>query len=215
MSINQYSDEDDILIKGDDGTTAGKKIGVVSDALKVYEQNVPLAVTSNGGVKTTYSAASSGFTPAANATDIFIITGSATKTVKIISVSFSATTTAGSGVSINTAFVKRSSANSGGTSTVATNVPHDSTSGAATATVRSYTANPTVGAAVGTVACLRYNIPTIGSVGAGAEAPAYRFGQAAGQPIVLRGTNESLAINFGGAAITNPVACCTVEWVEE
>lgn len=215
MGITQQTDADDVILKGDNGSTDGQKIGVVSDALRVYEQNVPLAITSDGGAKTTYSAASSAFTPAASATDIFVITGSATKTVKILSVAYSATTTAGSGLAIHVLLVKRSSANSGGTSTIATNVPHDSNNSAATATVRFYTANPTVGSAVGSVACLRYNIPTVGSDGAGAEAPEYHFGQGAGQPIILRGTNESLAINFGGASITNPVACCTVQWTEE
>lgn len=31
-----FSDNDDVFVKGDDGTIAGKKIGVIEDALKVF-----------------------------------------------------------------------------------------------------------------------------------------------------------------------------------
>lgn len=165
--------------------------------------------------RSTYAASIAGLVVPAAATDIFTITGSASKTIKIRKVHIDGTTTAGSGKSVNFSLIKRSSADSGGTSTTMTNVPFDSNNAAATATVRAYTANPTLGTTVGAVVTDRLDIPTVGASGRGADNPIWQFGIEDGQNVVLRGTTQQLCANLGGATITNPVFACFVEWSEE
>jgi hypothetical protein len=160
----------------------------------------------------TYSASAVAFVPAAAATDVFVIKGSASKTIKITRVEFAVTTTAGSGGLISAQLIKRSTANTGGTSVTNTATPHDSNNAAATAVVTHYTANPaTVGTAVGTLRAIRAEAYNTGI------APTYTiwdFGNRPGQAIYLRGVNEFVTLNFGGATITGPIACINIEWTE-
>lgn len=164
----------------------------------------------------TYSAASTAVASAANATDIFTITGSAGAVVRVKRISISGIATADAKVVC--VLLKRSTANTAGTSTTPTAVPHDSANAAATAVVRSYTANPTVGTLVGNINSVR--------LGIGAAAPgngdpteaniANLFESQAGkQDIVLRGTEEVLAINLNGVTIAGSSFSCRVEWTEE
>lgn len=170
-----------------------------------------ISVQQTDNTTATYSASAITFTLAAAATDVFVIQGSGTKTIKITRLEFAVTTTAGSGALISASWIKRSGANTGA-STVATNTPHDSNNAAATATVTFYTANPSVlGASVGAIRAIRaeaYNTST---------APTYTiwtFGDRPGQAIYLRGTSQYLALNFGGATVTNGIACINIEWTE-
>ena len=198
---------------GIEGATDGTKIGNVSDALKVTG-----VLTSSPGFFTsaTYSASATNFVPPASATDVFTITGSATKTIKINDFGFSSTTTAGSGIALGISFIKRSTADSGGTSVTATNVPHDSANAAATAVVRHYTANPTLGTSVGSIRSRRIIVPAAGSNGSGtAGGSEEEFNVRPGQPIILRGVTEQFCINLNGTSITGPVSAAFVEWVEE
>ena len=160
----------------------------------------------------TYSASAVGLVPPAAATDVFTITGSAGKTIKILRVELSGTTTAGSGLSVNASLVKRSTANSGGTSVATAITPHDSANSAATATVLQYTANPTLGTSVGSPRSKRYSMATAGSLVADAI---WDFRTRPSQAVVLRGTGQVLAINLGGATITGPLIHCNIEWTEE
>lgn len=183
------------------------------------DQTKELFVNVDGSARTstdsglaTYSAGFVGLVPPASATDIFTITGSATKTVRIKFIQMSASTTSGSGVAFNLSIVKRSTANSGGTSTTATAVPHDSTSAAGTAVVRGYTANPTVGTLVGVVRATRTEAVTAGT---SRQIGEYTFSNKNDQSIVLRGTSEVLAVNLNGASVTGPVVGCSIEWTEE
>ena len=220
MSFSQ-NDNDDVFIKVDDGTSEGQKVGV---GQKTMANSVPVVLASDHSninvlvvenKKKTYAAGVSGLVCPAAATDIFTITGSASKTIKVIKFHVDGTTTAGSGASVNFSLVKRSTADSAGTSTTMTNVPFDSANAAATATVRAYTANPTLGTSVGAIVSDRLNVPTVGASGAGGGNPRWEFGYEDTQPIVLRGTSEQLCANFGGATITNPVFSCFVQWTEE
>lgn len=176
--------------------------------------NQSLRVISVGyeGTRATYSAAASGLTPAASATDVFTITGSASKTIKITRISVTGSTTAGSGVLVNLQIIKRSTANSGGTSTTLTNVPHDSTSAAATATVRSYTANPTLGSTVGTIRAERVAFESTSVI---ASRLNWDFGTRGAKNIVLRGTSEVIAINLSAKTVTGGSLSIDIEWVEE
>lgn len=160
-----------------------------------------------------YRASTPVFTTAASATDIFNFKGSSTKTVYIRKIVWKqANLTAGS--TTHTVYLlKRSTANSGGTSSAITAVPLDSSFPSATASGVYYTANPTVGTSLG------------------ALAHAYRFYGAypdveieavltdatkGGSPIVLRGTSESVSVNYNG--VTDGIgtsAVVDIEWSEK
>lgn len=152
---------------------------------------------------------------AANPTDVLVISGSATKTVRIIGILFDlGNLTSNNQVTLRV--VKRSSANTGGTSTLHNGVSCDSTSPAATATVRAYTANPTVGAQVGIAVSQSISNTDKTNPAAGFPVQLFSFGMIHGKACVLRGVNESVAINFNGVAIANnSTANATVVWQEE
>lgn len=171
----------------------------------------PIAVEKVDSTKATYSAVAVNIAPAASATDVFTITGSASKTVRILRIGISGIqTTAGL---VNVILAKRSTANSGGTSVAATAVPNDSANGAATATVLSYTVNPTPGTLVGNV---RGGLIEIGGAASVVnEGVIYDFGNLPGQCIVLRGTNQVLAVNLNGVTVTGGSMTYWVEWSEE
>jgi hypothetical protein len=189
----------------------GQALMAGSFPVVIASNQTSIPVTTEGA-KASYSAGVSGFIPPAAATDVFTITGSGTKTIRITKVTISCTTSAGSGIAINCSLIKRSTADSGGTSSVVTNVPHDSTNAAATAVVRSYTANPTLGTTVGNIRTIRFQINSAGTTSNELQA---EFGTRPSQSIVLRGTSEQLTVNFGAATITNPICSIAVEWTEE
>lgn len=164
------------------------------------------------GSKATFSAVATGIASAATATDIFTITGSGTKTIRITRVEFSATQTLGA--TANIILLRRSTANTGGTSSTITDVTHDSTNGAATATVRSYTANPTLGTLVGSMRAIRILIPAASSGSTASPSNIWEFNRPA-QAIVLRGTGEVLAINLGAITLAGGTFDFNIEWTEE
>lgn len=178
----------------------------------VVNSDGSLIAAPTDGKQVTYSAGFSGSVAALLATDVFTILGSATKTIRVTCIKMSATTTAGSGLSINLTLVKRSTADSGGTSTTATIVPHDSASAAGTAVIRNYTVNPTLGTAVGIVRSERL---TTGTTGTSSGIIDWEFGTRPGQALVLRGTSEQLCMNFGTVTITGSVIAFCIEWTEE
>ena len=164
------------------------------------------------GTRPTYSAAASGFTVAAAATDIFTITGSASKTIKVTRMSVTCSTTAGSGILARVQLIKRSTANTAGTSVNLIEVPHDSTFAAATATTLSYTANPTLGTAVGTIRAERAAFASTGLISSRIN---WEFGTRGTKPIVLNGTSQVLAINLNATTVTGGICSADTEWVEE
>lgn len=163
------------------------------------------------GRRATYRATVTGLVPAASATDIAYINGSATKTVRVTRIVVSGT--AGTHVNTPIILVKRSTANSGGTCAAATNVPLDSSNAAATAVVNSCTANPTTGTLVGNISARSYFF----GVATEASGPPADFliGQEGGQPLTLRGVAQGLAVNLGAVSVTSGVVNVTIEWTEE
>ncbi len=166
--------------------------------------------------KPTYTAASAGFAPPATPTDLCVISGSATKKVRVRRAElFSAQTTA----ALNTFhLVKRSTANTGGTATNLTAVPMDSGMMAATvASLANYTANPTTGTSVGrarvmTTLSVASATSTLFPVPLVMDFDVYNDSN----PIVLNGVAEELAINFGGLALpTGLTVFCSFAWTEE
>ena len=165
----------------------------------------------------TYSASVNALTIALLATDIFTITGSATKTVKIRSIHISGVQTSASYQDI--LILKRSTANTAGTSVTQTNIPYDSTDAAATAVVRSYTANPTLGTLVGRMANKKFYMPIAIPGNNGQFGPdnyvEFNYGGNFDKEVVLRGTSEVLAVNFNGVTAAGSNMNINIIWTEE
>jgi hypothetical protein len=165
------------------------------------------------GNKPTYSAAITGLVFALAATDIFTITGSASKTIRVITIAMSATQTAGARRDVQ--LVKRSTANTVGTSTAPAVVPHDSSDPAGTATVLAYTVNPTLGALVGLVRTRKVLIDSANASGSGFDDAIWHFGDKNDRSGVLRGTGDVISINMNGVTSAGNNANAYVMWTEE
>lgn len=163
------------------------------------------------GTKATYSAAGV-FAPAAAATDVFTITGSATKTIRVLRMTIGGQATAA--INVAMAIIKRSAANTSGTPATITAAPHDSANAAATALVQSWTANPSLGA---TVATVRQQFVTLNAAtpGFALAQTVFDFTTRNGQGIVLRGIAQVLALNFAGNTVSGNLLAADVEWTEE
>lgn len=149
---------------------------------------------------------------AATPTDIFMITGSGTKIVRVqsIMVSFDST---GGGSDMDCQFIRRSTLNTGGTSTSPTPVPHDTLNFGASATLAAYTANPTaLGTSLGAIE--RFFVGA--SANSGNPTAPFKYGPEAGnQPINLRGINDALCISLAGGTVpTGLTANLRVRWTE-
>lgn len=196
--------------------------GASSDILTIDATSKAARVTlygtdgslTTGGSKQTFTASSAAFSTVATPTDVFAITGTASKTVKITKMWISGVqTTAGV---ITTLMIKRSTANSGGTSASVTAVAHDSNNSSATATVLQYTANPTTGTTVGNVWSGKHSVPAAATAGIGGFCGVLvDFVELYGQPVVLRGTSQVLAINLNSVTLTGGSIHCGVTWTEE
>lgn len=143
-------------------------------------------------------------------TDFFGITGSATKTIKVLSIKIYAQESQllGSGNIRNMSVIRRSTANTGGTTTAVARVPLDSNYAAATANILAYTANPTVGTTVGNVGAQQLTHPLASTTSA-------QFGmELLGQPVILRGVAQGLYLNGLGVTRPNNVYSITIQWEE-
>jgi hypothetical protein len=162
------------------------------------------------GIKTSYSASITGLSAPNSATDIFTITGSASKIIRVTRVAITATQT--TAAQRDVVLVKRSSANTAGTSTAPTKVAHDSTNAAATAVVAAYTANPTLGTLVGAV---RTRKVFIGTATGNSDECIFDFGIRPTQAVVLRGVAEVLSVNMNGVTSAGNSYDISIEWSEE
>lgn len=154
-----------------------------------------------------YSASGVGVVAVSGATDIFTITGSATKNVRIHNIMLTGTLATAAVRDI--LVIKRSTANTGGTSATPTVVSLDSNSAAGTAVVRTYTANPSgLGTTVGTVRVRRVGVPLASAATIDVAEFAFTV------PLTLRGTGQVLAVNLNG--VTNAVTWSGYfEWSED
>jgi len=179
----------------------------------------PIRAELTPGSKATFSAAITGLVPVTGATDIFTVTGSATKLVKVTRLVITGSTTLAANVILPITLLKRSTADTAGTSTAPTRVAHDSLNAAVTATVLAYTANPTTGTLVGAYRNLRMTLQLTPQTATDfpISLPYIEdFGQRGGQPIVLRGVAEVFAVNLAAiATITGWLFDISVEWTEE
>jgi len=157
----------------------------------------------------TYSAQSPAIIPVTAAQDIFWITGSATKTIRVLRIGITATqTTAGT---VSTFIIKRSTANSGGVPTTAINVPYDSNYPVPTATVISNTGSVTVGTPVGAINSFKMFIPTTDK-----GVNPYQFIlDYVDAPVTLRGVAQCLSVNLNAATVSGGSYSIFIEWTEE
>lgn len=169
--------------------------------------------------KRTYSASGT-FTPAATPNDLVTIFGSATQTIRVISMKIGATNTAAGSQQYNIS--KRSAVTTGGVAVPATAVPLDSTNAPATATVNHYTTDPTPGTALGNINILRVASPVLipATFAAVVQNTLYEClpvdGSGVAQPVTLRATTEGVAINFGDVAlVAGQIHSYVVVWIEE
>lgn len=189
----------------------------VSKALRITEyDSTGRAIPMEG--KATYSVAGT-FTPAAAATDVVVISGSATTTVRVRSMFLTTNNTAANSQRID--LIKRSAADSAGTFVQGTAVSHDSIDPPATAVAGHYTGNPTLGAAVGTVNIMKVASPVLvtnsfGTIAEDAGVELIPSIDGLLQEITLRGTSQQLCINLGGVAlVAGQVHAYRIAWTEE
>lgn len=200
------------------GAATETTLGTVNTNLGIINANLTNGnqVTSvRPSTSTTYSVGISAFTPGATPTDIITITGSATKTIRVLSIEFTSVQT--TRALINMFIIKRSAANTGGTSTTPTVVPADSNNAAPTAVVRVYTANPTVGAAVGNLSIVKVLSDDSGANAVGGSGYMWDFTKGGfAQGAILRGTSQVLAVSLNGATLPIGLSVvATVTWTEE
>ncbi len=147
--------------------------------------------------------------PAASATDVFQLIGSATKTVEITQIIISGTQTTGGLVDVY--IKKRSTANSGGTSSASTNVPMISTDAVATAVGAIYTANPTTGTTVGDVAIVT---AAVGATTSTDDNIAIIDFGTRGKALALVGVAQAMAISLNGVTLTGGSLKIMIEFLE-
>lgn len=167
------------------------------------------------GSKTTYHATTGALTPPASATDLFTIYGSASKTIAVNHIECGGQATTSSSKPIQLAL--RSTANTGGTTQAPSIVSSDQNDPTTpTATVLAYTAVPTTGTLIGYLRHGVLNLPAAAAVGT--PPLSWDFGPQSrnfGKDIILRGTNQGLAVNGLGAAFpSGSTIYCSVEWTE-
>jgi hypothetical protein len=200
-------------------TGASTTTSFLTEAWVGVLETLPTSLTNAGNLRCavveeaisvpTYSAGFSGAITGATATDVFTITGSATRIIKVLNLSFSGTATTAA-VS-NLSLIKRSTANTLGTASVIASAPLDSQNGAATSVVRIYTANPTLGTQVAVIAAQRKEIVTA-AFAAGDYQP-YQFNF--DTPITLRGAAETLALNLNSGTFAGNSFAFSITWTEE
>lgn len=165
----------------------------------------------------TYAATGIGIVPAASATDIACITGSATKVVRVQAIRISGT--AGTLVTLPVVITKHASANSGGTPATSTALPvpyaHDSTNVAATATTTAWTANPTINDATpGIIGSATISLNTTAALVGQGEVMFNWINHNFMQAPILRGVAQQLCINLNAVSVTSGLVNATFYWTE-
>lgn len=190
-----------------------------------FAQPVPqVGVTWGYTPKITFSAGFIGLVPAASATDIVCIAGSATKTVRVQRLVLSGS--AGTLVTVPVALYRRAAADTGGTAASTTANPANNVTSldtglaaasVASATTVSYTANPTIGSA-GTIIDARSLTLPVTSAGVVSAPLIYDFGKDSVNllpPLTLRGTAQQACLNLTAVSVSSGVLSGSIVWTEE
>jgi len=154
------------------------------------------------GKKATYTAVATGLATLGSAGILYTLTGSATKTVRILRVEINGIAT--SATTLEFVLNKYSTAATGGTAgTAPTVVPFDSADAVGTATPAIYTAAPTAGTLVGAVRAAKVNLGTSAAIG---QNMVWEFGNLPGQKaLVLRGVAQQIGITTSATAAGSSV----------
>ena len=174
-----------------------KQIGssAVFDATDGITGDIPLA--DNDPQRQTYSIFFPAFVPAAAPTDILQIQGSATKIVKIRSIVMTGTATAAS-IIIPT-IVRRSTIATGGSPTITPFAKRDPNNLNPSAVLTTFAAAPTsVGTLIATVDGGRLSVAP--AANGGIDRLLLQYTWLNEQGLTLRGVNDFICINLGGAA---------------
>jgi hypothetical protein len=173
--------------------------------------SIPIQPSDNEAlIRATYGAGSAGFTPAATPTLAWLMRGSATKLVRIKSLTFSA---AGSAAGLMGAALKRySTAAAAGAFVAASALPHDPADAPSGVAVGHYTANPTPGTVVGTIHAGRLGFATGGQI----DRLTWQWTWLNDKALVLNGATDWIGLDLlGGAVPAGGVIDWDVEWTEE
>jgi hypothetical protein len=169
----------------------------------------------------TYAASSIGLVPAASATDIACIAGSATKVIRVQQIKISGS--AGTLVNVPVSIRKNASADTGGTLATTTALPvaysmdsNTATNPTATATLAAYTGNPTIpdsapGLIDTGVVVLTATGTLAGNTGRDFDYRERNFSQAP----TLRGVAQQICVNLNATSITSGVVNVTFQWTEQ
>ena len=161
-------------------------------------------------VEQTYFASVTGLLNGATPTDVFTISGSATKKIKIKRYGVVGIKSVNSNIDVISLI--RTTLNTGGTSTSPTIVKADSTNATPTAIVKAYTLNPTLGTLNGNIRSSKLFFNTLGN--AGSTNLLVEFGTGNNQAPILNGVNDMFCINANGQIITGGNWDIFVEFTE-
>lgn len=179
-----------------------------------------VGVTSAYVEKTTYAAAFIGLVPAASTTDLVCIAGSATKTIKLRSISISGSGTA---ISVPVTVLRRASVDTGGTAASTTANPANtiaklnSGNPTATAVPIAYTANPTIVDTSPTyIASKQLGVvaTTVGVIGPETIFDFKSNNVGLLQPPTLKGAAEQICVNLNATSAT-ALLTGSLTWTEE
>lgn len=159
----------------------------------------------------TYRASITTIAIVSSPTDIFRLSGSATKTVYVKKITISGyKTNAGS---LIVSLFKRSTANSDGTTVALTEHPLDSGDATATAAAVAITGNMTVG--TGVIIGAQRTEWYAANMTSGIAPLVWEFGGFdPSRYLVLRGVAQGVTLNLNGVTQTGGVASVEVEWME-
>lgn len=196
-------------------------LGLVAPAYAQVNVVPQTGVTFGYVPKFTYSAGFVGLVPAASATDVVCLAGSASKTIRITKITIGGT--AGTLVTVPIALVKKTAADTGGTAASTTANPAntitllDSTFPAATAVPVSYTANPTIGSAGTIMAAASVTLNVTGTSAAPNVPLVFDFTNASdlNPGVVLRGAAQQACLHFNAISVSSGVLNGYLQWTEE
>ena len=170
------------------------------------------SIDSTSNKVATYRAVITDIAVASTPTDIFRLSGSATKTVYVKSIAVNGVKTTSGTLLIN--LFKRSTANTDGTTVAITEHPLDSTYAVASAAAVGITANMTVG--TGVIVGTRRVSWLSDTVAVNTEPAVWTWGGFNPEAyLVLRGVAQGLTVNLNSVTQTGGVASVEVEWMEK
>ena len=193
-------------------TKLGHRVLDLGSAATGDRSGASIRVSDIEPMRATFGAFSGDFTPAASATDVLQLVGSATKLIRLKSIYISGTATTATNIIVN--IVQRTALNTGGTAVAITPFAHDPSDDAVAATLQYYIGNP---AALGAGQIIRGGRLNLAPAANGAiDRLLFDWSWHNDKSPVLQSANQSICVNLGGAAVPSggslDISC---EWIEE